>query len=281
LPHLYLGFPEWLYKKWVKQYGEEKTQEFCKILQEKAPICVRVNPTKISREKLVETLSAQNHQVFVGKESPLAIYFANRVHFSSLKEFQEGLFDVQDESSQRASLFLGAKPGENILDFCAGSGGKSLAIAPYLQQKGKIYLHDKRRPILKEAFSRAKRLGLSGFSLLSSKNKKNFFDKLLLDVPCSGTGTLRRNPDQKERISLEVLKKLQKKQQDIFSESFCYVKPGGYIYYMTCSLLHEENEEQVNFFLENFPVQLKEKHTWFPVSYGGDGFFVAKFQREQ
>jgi 16S rRNA C967 or C1407 C5-methylase (RsmB/RsmF family) len=168
-----------------------------------------------------------------------------------------GYFEVQDEASQRLSDLVAVKPGQLVLDFCAGSGGKSLAIAPKMQEKGQLFLHDIRKHTLLEAKKRLRRAGVQNAQILfaDSVQKKNLyqkFDWVLVDAPCSGTGTLRRNPDMKWRFTPQLLQKLIQEQRTIFEQALRFVKPGGHIVYTTCSVLQLENEKQSYYFTKNF-----------------------------
>ncbi len=280
------GLPEFLYTRFTQQFGDEKAQELGKILNETAPTTIRVNLSKISREKLLEILG-QKFDISPTPISPAGISFKKREPLFTLPEYKEGLFELQDEGSQLIANEVMPKPGDTILDYCSGSGGKTLAFAHQSQGKGQIYLHDIRPQILQEAKRRLKRAGIQnsqclcpGHSQLSRLIGK--CDWVLVDVPCSGTGTLRRNVDQKWKISPELIADLTALQKKIVQEAIAYVKPGGRLVYATCSLLAEENELQVKAFLDNLPLQLEKEPTLLlPQSQGMDGFFSAVFKKQK
>jgi len=269
-----------------KQYGKEEVEEICRICNGQAPTYIRVNPLKIDRSSLKAILEKQ----FPLEEcvsSPYGLKLFKRENLFSSKEFQQGLFEMQDEGSQLIALLCKVKPGDLALDYCAGSGGKSLAFAPFMKNQGQIYLHDIRDYALQEAKKRLKRAGIQNAQLLLSNSPhkeklKRKMDWVFVDAPCSGSGTFRRNPDGKTKFTEEDLTSLIGKQRTIFEKALSYVKKGGKIIYATCSILQEENEEQVHHFLSTYPVSLVEP-PFFTLPKDGemDGFFAACFQRQE
>jgi 16S rRNA C967 or C1407 C5-methylase (RsmB/RsmF family) len=279
-----LSFPKAYLDLLIEQWGEEKTIQFCLSSNTSAPTTIRTNLQKITREALFTKLS-KSHDVSLTPFSPLGIQFSRRVNFLTLDEFKEGLFEVQDEASQLASLQVKAQPKEHFLDYCAGSGGKSLAIAPQMHNKGQIYLHDIRPKALAEAKKRLQRAGIQNAQIVLPEelHKKNLYGKMdwvLVDAPCSGSGTLRRNPDMKWRFSKENLISTIALQKEIFSKALEFVKTGGHIVYTTCSVFFQENEEQVKYFIENFPVIAKNNpFSSLPSENGMDGFYSIVLQK--
>lgn len=282
--HTRLSFPKNYFDYLCKFIGEKKTQEFCLESNYAAPTTIRSNPLKISREALLSRFQGI-YDCTAGTTSPFAIHFSQRVNFFTLPEFKEGYFEVQDEGSQLAALEVQALPGDHVLDYCSGSGGKTLAIAPSMKGKGQIYLHDIRPHILVEAKKRLKRAGIQNaqFVNVQDPNKKKLrhrMDWVLTDVPCSGSGTLRRNADMKWKFQEENIKELVQIQRKIFEEAFSFLKPEGHIVYATCSVLPEENDLQIAFFLENFPLRLvKPPFQSFPKRGAMDGFYSATLQK--
>ncbi len=271
------ALPEWLYSKLVKDFGEMQAQKLCKIFNTEAPVTIRANLLKTTRNQLLERL--QGHPT---KHAPHGIQFAKRLPLFSYPEFKEGLFEVQDEGSQMVSLEVAAKPGDIVLDYCSGSGGKTLAFAHLMQGRGQIYLHDIRPQILVEAKQRLKRAGIQNAQIVKSTpaHLKGKCDWVLIDVPCSGTGTLRRNPDQKWNLDQAAIDRLIIEQRTIAKEAIYYLKPNGKLVYATCSILKEENEAQVKHFLETLPLHLEKPPSMlFPQEGGMDGFFVATFKK--
>ena len=253
--HIRLSFPKELFSLIVESLGEEKARFFCQISNSTAPITVRVNLLKTSRENLLKIWESQLAPTCGSFHT--AIILPKRVNFFTLPEFKMGYFEVQDEASQRLADLVAVKPGQLVLDFCAGSGGKSLAIAPKMKGKGQLFLHDIRKHVLIEAKKRLKRAGIQNAQILfpfSSQKKALYekFDWVLVDAPCSGTGTMRRNPDMKWRFTSKMLQKTLEEQRLIFEQAMRIVKPGGHIVYMTCSVLELENEEQTQYFKKTF-----------------------------
>ncbi|MFA5250259.1 MAG: RsmB/NOP family class I SAM-dependent RNA methyltransferase, partial [Parachlamydiales bacterium] len=205
-----------------------------------------------------------------------------RSNLFALPAFKAGLFEMQDENSQLIALALKAEAGDLVLDFCAGSGGKTLAFAHQLKGTGQIFLHDIRPRALLEAKKRLRRAGIQNAQIAPDlKNlKKNFFSRLLLDVPCSGSGTIRRNPDMKWKFSPEALEELVQKQREIFQEALPFLKTGGHLLYATCSLFQKENEQQTAYFLQKYPLEpVGDPVKFLPESHRGDGFFGQLFKK--
>lgn len=282
--HTRVSFPKELFELIEADHGRSKAIQFCQVANTQAPITIRINPMKTTREALLSKWEAL-YDVYPCEHSPLGIVFKKRIPLVSLPEFKEGLFEIQDEASQLAAALVKAKPGESVLDFCAGSGGKSLAFAHLLENKGQIYLHDIRPAILEQAKKRMKRAGVQNVQPLSSDHAqlaklKKKMDWVFVDAPCSGTGTLRRNPDQKWKFSLALVNRLVGQQKVIFEKALSFVKTGGYIIYATCSILKAENEHQIEHFMNHYSLELLESpFTALPSLGGMDGFFAAVFRK--
>lgn len=280
-----MALPSFLYERLIQAYGKEMTRQLSLILNTAAPTTVRVNLLKTTREALFASWKEQ-YDISLCESAPAGIHFWKREPLFSLPAFKEGLFEVQDEGSQLIAEQMRVKSGDQVLDYCSGSGGKTLAFAPRLTGKGQIYLHDIRPSVLVEAKKRLKRAGIQNAQCLAPnhpqlKALKEKMDWVLADVPCSGTGTLRRNPDSKWKIDEALVQRLVKQQKEIVEEALTYVKPGGYLLYSTCSILPEENQEQVEHFKKNLPLELTEEPTLLlPKEKGMDGFFYALFRKK-
>lgn len=278
------SFPKEYFDLLVTFYGEKKAHRLCLILNEEAPTFIRANPLKCTREELFEKLKGKCSLSFC-QHAPFGLKIHEKINFFALEEFKSGLFEIQDEASQIASLLVAAKPKDRILDFCAGAGGKSLAYAFMLHGHGQIFLHDIREAILLQAKKRFKRAGIQNYQIippdeLLAKIKPNSMDWVVLDVPCSGSGTLRRNPDAKWKFSKEDLAELIAKQRDIFEKALFFLSKKGKIAYMTCSIFPEENLKQVEFFCQKYNLKLfGESFFSFPEHKGKDGFFGAVMER--
>lgn len=279
-PHTRLSFPQVLYDLLVSSWGEAKAREICRVSNTQAPITIRANLLKTTRDELLRRLM-RDYDVVAGLHSPTAIHFLKREPLFTLPEFKEGLFEMQDEASQLIAGLVDAKPGDHVLDFCSGSGGKTLAFAPGMQGQGQIYLHDIRQRALDEAKQRLRRAGIQNVQFVKDhsdqlKRLKKKCDWVLVDAPCTGTGTLRRNPDMKWRFDEETLPRLTGTQRTIFEQALSYLKPGGKIVYATCSVLKAENDDQIKHFLATYPVILAgEPMQIFPTEGGMDGFYGA------
>lgn len=266
-----LGINDFLYQRFCAIYGIGKTRELCQILNSQAPTTIRVNALKSSREALMEAWQGKFAMTPCTKAA-MGIQFQKREPLFTLPEFKAGLFEVQDEGSQLIAALVQAKPGEHVLDYCSGSGGKTLAFAPGMEGKGQIYLHDNRPWILSEARKRLCRAGVQNVQFILPKRK---MDWVLADVPCSGTGTLRRNPDAKWKIDAPMVERLVQQQREIVAACCEYLKPGGRLVYATCSILPEENEAQIEFFFKTHSLIAEKTVTFMPQEGGMDGFFAA------
>lgn len=277
-----VSFPEELFNLLVHDYGVEKGTELCLASNQPAPTTVRVNRLKISQEALFERWK-DKYEISLTPLSSDGIIFHKKMNFFQLPEFKEGLFEIQDEGSQLIAHLVQAKPGQQILDYCAGSGGKTLAFAPALQGTGQIYLHDIRPFALQEARKRLRRAGIQNSQIILPTSPhlhrlKKKMDWVLVDAPCSGTGTLRRNPDMKWKFNLEMLARLVGQQRMIFEKALSFLVPEGRIVYATCSMLKAENQSQVEHFLKTYGLQIEgEPFQSFPTPGRMDGFFGVIF----
>ncbi len=271
-----LGLPQWLYEKLLAAYGAERTETLAHWLASPAPITLRANGLKTTRDALLARLCDRFDVSPL--PSPYAIRVAKREPLFATPEFKEGLFEVQDEGSQTIAALVQAKPGDQGIDYCAGSGGKSLALAVDMQGRGQLYLHDIRPSILHSARHRLCRAGVQNAQFLHSDHPKwaqlrGKADWILLDVPCTGTGSLRRNPDMKWKLDQPMLERLLREQRTIIASVLPLLKPGGRLIYATCSLLPEENEQQVAHILATTPLTLMAP----PLSTLGSGDMDALF----
>ena len=299
-----LSLPDWLWDLLVEQYGLNEAIDLGRSFLEPAKLDIRINTIKISREELIELLAKEIVDIEVMTYSPSGIRIARGTSLSKNPLFLEGKIEVQDESSQILSFAVDAKRGMMVADFCAGAGGKSLAIGAIMKNTGRIYAYDISEKRIINLGKRLKKSGLSNLFAQKIKNEKDAklkklhgkFDRVLADVPCSGTGTFRRNPDLKWKNSIEDLDELNIKQLAILEEAKKLVKKEGRLIYSTCSLLKRENESIVEKFLDgnkNFRVisvnEILVKNQ-IPLSTGSflkltphhqktDGFFAAVLER--
>lgn len=284
--HVRVSFPESLFREICASHGEKAAVDICLALNYPAPTTVRANALKGTREALLKRFQEKDFQVVVSKQAPCGIQFLKKINFFELQEFRDGFFEVQDEASQMAAELVEKKLHAQVLDFCAGSGGKTLALAPKFEGTGQIHLHDIRQKALFEARKRLRRAGIQNAQILHAsevkklKNLKGRMDIVLVDAPCTGTGTLRRNPDMKWKYTEEMVDRLQAEQRAIFADAFTYLKPGGQILYMTCSILKKENEDQAAHFLATLPLKEEKRFQSVPKQGEMDGFFAVSFRRD-
>ncbi len=252
--------PDWLLPKIQAAYPESWAKEL-ELMQAEAPVDFRVNTLKADREKIFAEISRAVEGAEKTPYSPCGIRLKTRQAFGSLPQIKDGTIEVQDEGSQIITILCDARPGHQVMDYCAGAGGKSLALAAMMQNKGRIVACDNHSRRLKNATERFRRAGVHNYELklLDAESKKwlsrqaKRFDRVLCDVPCSGTGTWRRNPDLRYRFDETDLAELITLQQDILRQASKLVTPGGKLIYSTCSMLPEENEAQIEEFLKSNP----------------------------
>lgn len=281
------SIPDWLDELGERELGKHWEKEL-HSLNEAADVVLRVNTLKTNRNNLQHELLDTGIETFTDDNFPDALILEERQNVFTSSAFKEGLFEVQDAASQLIAPFMRIEPGMRVIDACAGAGGKSLHIAALMKNKGRIVAMDIEQWKLDELQKRARRAGVSNMEIRiieSSKTIKRLegsADRLLLDVPCSGLGVLKRNPDAKWKLSLDFIEKVKALQQHILNDYCLMVKPGGLMVYSTCSILSSENEKQVQEFLTKHPDQfelLEEKRTW--PSEGYDGFYMALIQRNK
>jgi 16S rRNA (cytosine967-C5)-methyltransferase len=273
---------------WMDTLGETELQEnwpkVLNALNGHAPIFIRVNTLKSTVAKVTKSLSLEKiEHIHKGND---VIQVETRARLWQLKAFKDGWFEVQDAHSQLIAPYLDAHPGMRVIDACAGGGGKALHLSSLMEGKGHIIAMDTEGWKLENLRTRAKRAGAGNIEtrvIESSKTIKRLLhscDRLLLDVPCSGMGVLRRNPDAKWKLTLEEINRLKDLQQDILFKYSSMVRPKGKMVYATCSILPSENSDQVNNFLNSNPDwSLEEMQTLFPEKNSGDGFFMARLRR--
>jgi 16S rRNA (cytosine967-C5)-methyltransferase len=299
------NFPDWLEPHLRAALGRELEREMT-AMQEEAELDLRANLLKTDREAARAALAREGVEVARTRLSPVGLRVFERVPLGTLDAFRAGLIDVQDEGSQIASLLVDARPGMRVVDFCAGAGGKTLALAASMANRGHLIACDTAAWRLERATERLRRAGASIVQrkpLDSARDKwvkrhVQRFDRVLVDAPCTGTGTWRRHPDAKWRLRPTDLAELVALQADILDSAARLVRPGGRLVYVTCSLLGEENEAQIEQFLSGhgefalLPIASVWRETvggecpaqaamlrLTPARHGTDGFFVAVLTR--
>ena len=279
------SIPDWLDELGEKELGKKWDKEI-HSLNDEAKVVLRANTLKISREELQEILDEEEIFTEVLRDYPDALILTQRQNIFQQPAFKDGLFEVQDAGSQLIAPFLNVEPGQRVIDACAGGGGKTLHLAALMQNKGRIIALDTEDWKLNELKKRARRAGASNTietrlieSSKTIKRLENSADRLLLDVPCSGLGVLKRNPDAKWKLDLDFIENVKAVQQKILNEYSSMLKSGGLMVYSTCSILHSENEKQVEVFLqEKKDFQLVKQKMVYP-SQGFDGFYMALLRK--
>lgn len=280
--HIQCGLPSALFDQMTRSLGVDQTLKVGLISNEQAPTTIRVNVLKTTRDQLLHRWRGWGARAC--KLSDVGIVLPKREALLTLPEFKQGWFELQDEGSQLVAAQVAVKPGDLVMDFCAGSGGKSLALAPRMRGKGQLFLYDVRKNVLKQAKARLARAGVQHAQLMLDERQLQRWlgkmDWVLVDAPCSGTGTMRRNVDMKWRFTIDSLQRLIQSQQEILLRASKFLKPTGRLVYATCSVLDEENREQVQWFQQC--TDWKQVGTSFvamPMSGGMDGFFAVVLAR--
>jgi 16S rRNA (cytosine967-C5)-methyltransferase len=295
--------PVWLVQRWIKELGVEETVKICVANNRIPALTLRTNTLKIRREDLIEKLAEKG---FISAPTPFSddgVLLKKGLPVSELPFLKEGLFVIQDEASQLITHVLDPKPGEKVLDACAAPGGKTTHIAQKMENLGEIYAFDLRQEKLKQIEEGCKRQGVKIVRAAVGDAVHHLavpgeikFDRVLADVPCSGFGTLRRNPDLKWRREKEDLRRLSQLQHSILNNLSGYVSKGGVLVYSTCTVFHEENEDVVEAFLsehrafklDSLVEVLPEKCHFFikrgyfktfPPADELDGFFAARLRK--
>jgi 16S rRNA (cytosine967-C5)-methyltransferase len=299
------SFPDWMVRRFIAEYGSAQTETLCKSLNEQAPLTLRVNTIKTSIDECQVLLKSEGIETTRTHYSPVGLHVRKRINIFQMQAFQMGLFEVQDEGSQILTQLIDPKPTIKLLDACAGAGGKSLALAALMKNRGAIYAADTNKRRLAELKKRSKRanaFNIRSFPVHSleelNKDYKEFFDIVLVDAPCSGIGTIRRNPGMKWLVTEQTVNEISEKQKVILRQSSDLVKPGGIVAYATCTLLRQENEDIVDQFLASTigfvrkdPSLVAEKagiHNCveggniklLPNIHGTDGFFLSMMEKK-
>lgn len=297
-----LELPDWILPKLEARFGRSLGDELTAML-EPAPLDMRANLLKGSREDAQVALAAEGYEAEPMRFSPWGLRLPGRRPVTAGKAFQSGLVEIQDEGSQLVSLLTGARPGMRVLDLCAGAGGKTLALAAMMENRGHIVACDISAPRLDAAVRRFRRAGVHNVECHKLdagdrwlKRRAGGFDRVLVDAPCTGTGTWRRNPDARTRLTETDLTELVVRQAALLDDAAPLVRKGGWLVYATCSLLPDENEEQVSAFVTRHagfavvplarawalgtpPPCAGDMLVLTPRQHGTDGFFTAILER--
>jgi 16S rRNA (cytosine967-C5)-methyltransferase len=301
-PHVVGEYPEWLASSLGRAFGDALAEEMA-ALQDRAPVDLRVNTLKAARPEVLAGLQAEGFAAMATPHSPIGIRIPPGEGSAALAQsplFLAGAFEFQDEAAQIASLLAGAQPGTRVLDLAAGAGGKALAMAAAMHNRGEILAFDDAPKRLAPLAERAARAGATCITLAQGRGGPLWgngkFDLVFLDAPCSGTGTWRRQPELRWRLTPARLAELTGIQDSLLDEAARHTGPGGRLVYATCSLLPQENEERVAAFLARHPGfrRLEAAAAWdgaipglaqdfraSPARTGTDGFYCALLQQAQ
>ncbi|HZV64679.1 MAG TPA: RsmB/NOP family class I SAM-dependent RNA methyltransferase [Telluria sp.] len=304
-PQMRANLPKWLFDKFIAQYGEAETLALAEALNQPAPLDLRVNSIKASRDEVVAALAEAPIAAETMPYAPLGLRVLKKPALQNLPLFKSGAIEVQDEGSQVLSQIVGAKRGEMVVDFCAGAGGKTLALGALMRNTGRLYAFDISEKRLAKLKPRLARSGLSNVHPVQIAHERDAkikrlagkIDRVLVDAPCSGLGTLRRNPDVKWRQKVEAIAEMQEKQASILAGAARLLKGGGRLVYATCSLLNEENDFIVEQFLADHPdftlvpmnkvlaeqkieLEMGDYLKLLPHKHQTDGFFAAVLERK-
>lgn len=287
-PKLLHSFPDWLDTLASGELGTERWAKEAAALNAPTQVVLRTNTLKTDRDTLIRLLAEHNIESFPIENLPDAVVLKKRLNIFGNPLYKQGLFEIQDASSQLVAPFAHVKPGMRVIDACAGAGGKTLHLGALMQNKGSIISMDVEGFKLDELRRRANRAGISIAETRLIENNKTIkrlresADLVLLDAPCSGTGVIRRNPDSKWKLSEDFIERVQEIQRDILRRYSQMTKPGGTLVYATCSILPSENLQQVEWFLdepEGKEFTLEEERAIMPSEFGFDGFYMSRLKR--
>jgi 16S rRNA (cytosine967-C5)-methyltransferase len=298
--------PDWLWQRLSGDYGAEEAMHVAQGLLNPAPLDLRVNLARITREDAQARLAADGLEAQATPFSPAGLRLSGKPAINRHPLFKEGLVEVQDEGSQLLAWLVAPRRGEMVADYCAGAGGKTLALGMLMRGAGRLYAMDVSEKRLAALRPRAARAGLSNVHSIAlsgdadprAKRLAGKLDRVLVDAPCSGFGTLRRNPELKWRHDARAVDELAAKQRRILDAAARLVKPGGSMVYATCSLLREENEAVVDAFeaatpsfrrlscaavfaVQRIKLDTGERLRLWPHRHGTDGFFAAAYRRAE
>jgi 16S rRNA (cytosine967-C5)-methyltransferase len=298
------SLPEPIVREWIGRFGPEEGENLCRAMNEPAPTFLRVNTLRCSVDECMASLSAEGVATRRTQLSPHGLVLEKRLNVQGIRAFRDGCFEVQDEGSQIISLLTGAGPGQKVVDACAGAGGKTLHMAMLMQNSGAILALDSGEGRMRNLRLRAARAGVSIITeaiLAGGKplpeGWEGAADAVLVDAPCSGIGTFRRNPGAKLQFSESFVSSISRAQYEILDRSAAFLKSGGHLVYSTCTIFMKENEDIVTRFLGHHPefellpaqemllrsgVALDNAGPCLlllPHRHGTDGFFAAVFRK--
>lgn len=265
--------PAWLVRRWSEQFGLEAARELMRANNLRAPLSLRVNSLRCGREELLQRFAEAGINATAGELSPQAVIVPPSGTVENLPGFSEGLFQIQGEASQLVGFLLAPKPGERILDACAAPGGKTAHLTERMQDRGELIAVDKSTAGIEKIRQNLARLGIRSARAIQADAGEELpglapasFDRVLLDAPCSGLGTLRAHPEIKWRRIESDIQRLSRLQAKLLRNAAVYLKPGGVMVYATCTLSRPENEQNIERFLaEHREFELEEAASYLPL----------------
>ncbi len=286
-----LSVPAWLMDDIEQQLGAD-TDEIMQTMLSRAPTDIRVNTLRTDRLTAKAALQDDDIETVLHEKIDAALRLTRPAQLITSKAYQNGMIEMQDAGAQAVAQICAAQPFETVMDFCCGAGGKALALAAHMQNKGRLLAHDAIENRMRPLAERAARAGVEIIETVPKAQLRDFeaqCDLVIADVPCSGAGRWRRAPETKWRLTVDALAELHRVQAEILHQSAALVRPEGRLAYITCSLLASENDRQVDEFLqENQSFELIEtdgpagqatRHMLHPVNADTDGLFIAVMQR--
>jgi len=269
--------PAWLVEALVTGLGHDDADAFLGNANHAGPVTLRANTLRTTRAGLIDALAGDGIVARPLDATPWAVDVVGRANLMGSAAFREGLFEVQDASSQQVVVAADVAPGDVVVDLCAGRGGKTLALAAAMQDRGRLIVHDVDERALRDLRGRVRRLGLRCVEETAPEALAGQVDVVVVDAPCSSLGVLRRSPDLRYRLSPDDVAALAPVQRQLLERAAMLVRPGGRVVYATCSVLLAENDDVAD--AAPAPLESESRRLLLPHRDGGDGFFIARWRR--
>ena len=282
------SIPDWLDEIGIENFGEQTWNKEVNAFNQRAPLVIRCNTLKSDVIELQKKLQIEKINCQLNKSYPSALIIKEKNKITHLKSYKHGYFEIQDANSQKVALACSIKPGMTVIDACAGAGGKTMHLGELLNNNGIILAFDPDKKKLRELEKRAKRNGINIIKTFNTSKIESTIDftgkadRVLIDAPCSGLGVIKRNPDTKLKMNPTILKKIINLQEGLINYWSKFVKDNGELIYVTCSILDQENKNQIKKFLKKENGKkflLKEEKTYLSHLTGFDGFYIAQLKK--
>ena len=282
------SIPDWLDEIGIENFGEQTWNKEVNAFNQRAPLVIRCNTLKSNVIELQKKLQIEKINSQLNKSYPNALIVKEKNKITHLKSYKQGYFEIQDANSQKVALACSIKPGMTVIDACAGAGGKTMHLGELLNNNGIILAFDPDKKKLRELEKRAIRNGINIIKTFNTSKIESIIDfigkadRVLIDAPCSGLGVIKRNPDTKLKMNPTILKKMINLQEGLINYWSKFVKDNGELIYATCSILDQENKNQIKKFLKQENGKkflLKEEKTYLSHLTGFDGFYIAQLKK--